>query len=195
MKKTKKPRKTTRHLKRKTRHLRKSKRNFRLRTQRGGGPSDTYLHKLVNCVRLFYRLRDFFSHGFPDKFPAEYKIETLQGPEDWEVLKTEMDQKIAEMKSELDIYGVGNVFDDRYKTTKYTLEDAGKTVRYINKILLLLGRQTQSIVPKEETIALERLFGDPNMQPRINEIYDEMEVHCAKFDMLDKFINNTPQTV
>ena len=43
MKKTKKPRKTTRHLKRKTRHLRKSKRNFRLRTQRGGGPSDTFM--------------------------------------------------------------------------------------------------------------------------------------------------------
>jgi hypothetical protein len=180
MKKSKKPRKTTRPHKRKTRHLRKSKRNFRLKTQRGGGPSDTYLLFVINCVRRYNRLTQYFSKvrlGTMEEYI--YTRENRQEFRKWldfEELFQNQDNMLTlfhEMRQELDKYKFGFLFNG---TEEYTPEEASQVVQHINNQFQRIP--SSGIVPIFETVQIERLFGDPNAKPVNNLRFREMQQYC-----------------
>ena len=180
MKKTKKPRKTTRHHKRKTRYSRKSKRNFRLRTQKGGGPSDTYLLFVINCVSRYNRLTQYFSEvrldtmeeyiyirGNHQEFGIWARFKELFENQD------DMLTLFRDMRKELEKYNFGFLF---HKTEEYTPEDAVSIAQNINDQFQRI--QSPGVVPINETVQIESLFGDPKATPQNNLYSGEMKKYC-----------------
>ena len=181
MKKTKKLKKTTRNHKRKTRHSRKSKRNFGLRTQKGGGPSDTYLLFVINCVRRYNRLNQYLSSVrlsnienalYLRENHAEFRI-WGNFIELFENRDSQMLTLFREMREELNKYNFGFLFNG---FAEYTPEEASSVAQNINDQIQRI--QSPGVVPIEPTVQIERLFGDPKAKP-VNNLYaDAMKMNC-----------------
>lgn len=180
MKKTKNHKKPQ---KRKTRYSRKSKRNFRLRTQKGGGPSDTYLLFVINCVRRYNRLTQYFSTVRLSTIMEEY-IYTRDNRQEFGIwyhfkeLFEKQDDMLTlfrEMLQELSKYKFGFLFDG---TEEYTPEEASAVAQNINDQLFQRIPPSAGVVPIFETVQIERLFGDPKATPPNNLRFREMERYC-----------------
>ena len=177
MKKTKNHKKPQ---KRKTRYSRKSKRNFRLRTQKGGGPSDTYLLFVINCVRRYNRLTQYFKTVRLSTMEEYiYTRENRQEFGIWYPFKELFEKQddmltlFHEMHQELSKYKFGFLFDG---TEEYTPEEASHVVQHIND--QFQRKPSPGIVPIFETVQIERLFGDPKATPPNNLRFREMERYC-----------------
>lgn len=160
------------------------KRNFWVRTQRGGGPDDQYLLKVVNCFRKYNRITRYWKeNGYEfgnifnnDEFIESTVLSTLKNPA--------MLQLFAEMHRVLQKYGVEGELNG---FSQYTLNEANALALQINEEISKI--KTDAIVDKEATLEIERLFGQAKPGYN-NRHYIEMNSYDMDLDFLENLFMN-----